>query len=69
MFKVGPTALIAIPLTFAPAKAFDNGGAARAAAAFAQFGVQGLSIAGRPPAYGAVPQVGPYGETPAGPPA
>ncbi|MGH9677634.1 MAG: hypothetical protein ACRD36_11085 [Candidatus Acidiferrum sp.] len=69
MFKVGLTALTAIPLTFAPAKAFDNDGTARAAAGFAQFGLQGLAIAGRAPAYGGVPPFTPYEETPVGPPA
>jgi hypothetical protein len=68
MFKVGLMAL-AISLTFAPAKAFDNVGAARAEAAFAQFGLQGLAIAGRAPAYGEVSPFGPYEETPVRPPA
>lgn len=47
MFKLGLTALVAIPLTFASAKAFEDLGAERAANAFAQFGLQGLSVAGR----------------------
>ncbi len=68
MFKVGLTALVAIPLTFASAQAFDNSGAARAAAAFAQFGLQGLAVAGRP-AYGGAPPLGPYEEAPVSPPA
>jgi hypothetical protein len=69
MFKVGLTALVAVPLTFASAKAFDNSGSARAAAAFAQFGLQGLAVAGRAPANNGVSLFGPSVETPVGPPA
>lgn len=47
MVKVGLMALVAIPLTFASAKAFDNLGSERAANAFAQFGLQGLAVTGR----------------------
>ncbi len=64
MFKIGLTALSAIPLTFASAKAVDNAASANAAAAFAQFGVGGLAVAGQAPA-------GPFGPpvfAPAGPP-
>lgn len=46
MFKIGLTALIAAPLAFTSAKALDNGPAANAAAAFGQFGVAGLGVAG-----------------------
>jgi hypothetical protein len=44
MFKIGLTAL-AITLTFASAKAVDNAASANAAAAFSQFGLQGLAVA------------------------
>jgi hypothetical protein len=68
MSKIGLTALIAIPLTFASAKAVDNAGGANAAAAFGQFGFARLAVAGRAPAgYG----YGPFGQpvyTPVGPP-
>ena len=47
MFKIGLAALVAIPLTFASAKAIDNAASANAAAAFGQFGVAGLALAGR----------------------
>jgi len=47
MFKLGLTALVAIALTFTSAKAFEDLGAERAANGFAQFGLQGLSVAGR----------------------
>jgi hypothetical protein len=68
MFKIGLTALIAIPLTFASAKAVDNAAAANAAAAFGQFGLAGLAVAGQAPAgYGYRP-FGPPVYTPAGPP-
>src|ERR1700730_6346047 len=61
MFKIGLTALIAIPLTFASAKAIDTAaGADTAAAAFGQFGLAGLAVAGRAPAG--------YGYGPFGPP-
>ena len=68
MFKVGLTALVAIPLTFASAQAFDNSGAARAAAAFGQFGLQGLAVAGRARADVGFPPLGPYEEAPVGAP-
>ena len=63
MFKIGLTALIAIPLTFASAKAVDN-----AAAAFGQFGLAGLAVAGRAPAGYGYPPFGPPVYTPVGPP-
>jgi hypothetical protein len=47
MFKIGLLALAAIPLTFASAKAIDNAGSDYAAAAFGQFGVAGLAVAGQ----------------------
>jgi hypothetical protein len=61
MFKIGLTALIAAPLAFTSAKALDNAPAANAAAAFGQFGVAGLGVAG-------AAQVG-QGYAPLGPPA
>ena len=63
MFKIGLVALSALPLTFASAKAVDNAASANAAAAFGQFGVGGLAVAGRAP-------TGPFGPeyTPGGPP-
>ena len=63
MFKIGLVALSALPLTFASAKAVDNTASANAAAAFGQFGVGGLAVAGRAP-------TGPFGPeyTPVGPP-
>ena len=68
MLKIGLMALIAIPLTFASAKAVDNAAAANAAAAFGQFGLAGLAVAGQAPAgYGYGP-FGPPVYTPAGPP-
>ena len=68
MFKIGLTALIAIPLTFASAKAVDNGAGANAAAAFGQYGLAGLAVAGQAPAgYGYGP-FGPPVYTPVGPP-
>jgi hypothetical protein len=71
MFKVALTALIALPLTFASAQAFDNVnvGVNRAAAGFAQFGLQGMAAAGRPSADWGIPQFGYAGETFAGAPA
>jgi hypothetical protein len=66
MFKFGLTALAAIPLTFATAQAFDNGGAGRADAAFAQFGVQGLALAGRARGFDGLTAYGPSEGTPAG---
>jgi hypothetical protein len=50
MFKIGLLALSAIPLTFASAKAIDNAASANAAAAFGQFGLAGLAVAGQIPA-------------------
>lgn len=47
MFKFVLSALLAAPLTFASAEAFDNFAANRAADAFAAYGVQGLALAGR----------------------
>jgi hypothetical protein len=68
MFKIGLPTLIAIPLTFASAKAVDNVASANAAAAFGQFGLAGLAVAGQAPAgYGYGP-FGPPVSTPAGPP-
>ncbi len=75
MLKVGLAALAAMPLTFACARAIDNSGADRAAAAFAEFGVQGLAIAGQThggmefPAFvpAEEPPVGPSGYGPVGP--
>ena len=68
MFKIGLTAVSAILLTFASAKAIDNAAAANAAAAFGQFGVAGLAVAGQAPAgYGYGP-FGPPEYTPVGPP-
>jgi hypothetical protein len=49
MFKIGLLVLGAIPLTFASAKAIDNAASANAAAAFGQFGVAGLAVAGQVP--------------------
>jgi hypothetical protein len=67
MFKIGLTALSAILLTFASAKAIDNAASDNAAAAFGQFGLAGLAVAGQAPAgYGYGP--GPPVYTPAGPP-
>ena len=68
MFKIGLTALIAIPLTFASAKAADNAAAANAAAAFGQFGLAGLAVAGRAPAGDGYLPFGPPAYTPVGPP-
>ncbi len=65
MFKIGLLALTAIPLTFASAKAVDNGPSANAAAAFGQFGVAGLAVAGRGYEYS---PFGPPEYTPVGPP-
>jgi len=47
MFKVALGALVAMPLTFASAEAFDNFGPDNAAAAFGAYGLQGLGVAGR----------------------
>ncbi len=68
MFKIGLTALIAIPLAFASAKAADNIAAANAAADFGQFGLAGLSVAGQAPAGYGYPPFGPPEYTPVGPP-
>jgi hypothetical protein len=71
IFKIGLIALSAIPLTFASAKAVDNDASAKAAAAFGQFGLQGLAVAGRPTEYG-FPPFGPpntpVADTSVGPP-
>jgi hypothetical protein len=66
MFKIGLTALCAIPLTFASAKAVDNAASDYAAAAFGQFGLAGLAVAGQ--AHAEYPPFGPSAYTPAGPP-
>ena len=68
MFKIGLTALSAIPLTFASAKAVDNAASANAAAAFGQFGLAGLAVAGRAPSGYGFPPFGPPVYTPVGPP-
>lgn len=47
MFKIGLVALSVIPLTFASAKALDNAASDYAAAAFGQFGLNGLAVAGQ----------------------
>jgi hypothetical protein len=66
MFKIGLTALSVIPLTFASAHAIDNAASAYAAAAFGQFGVAGLAVAGQVrPEY---PSFGPPAYPPLGPP-
>jgi hypothetical protein len=72
MFKVGLMALCGMLLTFASAKAVDNAASANAAAAFGQFGLGGLAVAGRAPATFEYPLFGPsFGQpvyAPAGPP-
>ena len=68
MFKIGLLALSAIPLTFASAKAVDNAASANAAAAFGQFGLAGLAVAGRAPDGYGYPPFGPPVYTPVGPP-
>ena len=68
MFKIGLMALSAILLTFGSAKAVDDAASANAAAAFGQFGLAGLAVAGQAPAgYGYGP-FGPPEYTPVGPP-
>jgi hypothetical protein len=77
MFKIGLLVLGAMPLTFASAKAIDgqvrdirpidNAASANAAAAFGQFGVAGLAVAGQVPAE--YPRFGPTEYTPVAPPA
>ncbi len=69
MFKVALTALVAMPLTFASAVAFDNFGPDNAASAFAQYGLQGLGAAGRVQPDDGVRLFGSSAETPAAPPA
>ena len=70
MFKIGLTALIAIPLAFESAKAVDNSAGANAAVAFGQFGLSGLAVAGAaPPGYGYPPFGPPVVPTPVGSPA
>jgi hypothetical protein len=68
MFKIGLMALSAILLTFASAKAVDNAASANAAAAFGQFGLAGLAVAGRAPAAYGYPPFGPPVYAPVGPP-
>jgi hypothetical protein len=72
MYKIGLMVLSAISLTFASAKAVDNAAGANAAAAFGQFGLTGLAVAGRAPATFEYPSYYPsFGQsvyTPAGPP-
>ncbi len=68
MFKMGLTALSAILLTYGSAKAFDNAASDNAAAAFGQFGLAGLAVAGQAPAGYGYPPFGPPVYTPAGPP-
>jgi hypothetical protein len=70
MFKIGLMALSAILLTFASAKAVDNAASANAAAAFGQFGLQGLAVAGRAPDGNVFPPLGPpfVADTSVGPP-
>lgn len=63
MSKVLLMALVAAPLTFASAHAFDNVGPGRAAAAFGEFGVQGLAVAGQGRSDEVVPLTGPYEAT------
>ena len=66
MVKIGLMALATIPLTFASAKAIDNAASDYAAAAFGQFGLQGLAVAGQ--ARAEYLPFGPPAYTPAGPP-
>jgi len=62
------TVLIAVSLTFASAKAFDNTASDNAAAAFGQYGLNGLAVVGRaPPGYGYPLPFGPHGYPPFGP--
>jgi hypothetical protein len=72
MYKIGLTALSAVLLTSASAKAIDNAAGANAAAAFGQFGLAGLAVAGQAPAIFAYPSFYPsFGQpayTPVGPP-
>lgn len=69
MSRVLLMALVAAPLTFASAQAFDNFGPGRAASAFGQFGVQGLAVAGQDRSNEVVPLTGPYEDTPGAAPA
>jgi hypothetical protein len=70
--KIALMALSAIPLTFASAKAVDNAAGVNAAAAFGQFGLGGLAVAGQAPATFEYPSFYPsFGQsvyTPAAPP-
>jgi len=66
MFKIGLMALTAIPLTFASAQAIDNAASDYAAAAFGQFGVAGLAVAGQ--VHAEYPSFGPPVSTPLGSP-
>jgi hypothetical protein len=68
MLKIGLMALIATPLTFASAQAIDDAAAANAAAAFGQFGLAGLAVAGQAPAGYGYPPFSPPEYTPVGPP-
>jgi hypothetical protein len=47
MLKVALAALVAVPLTFASAEAFDSFSPDNAGAAFGAYGLQGLGVAGR----------------------
>jgi hypothetical protein len=68
MFRIGLTAVSAILLTFASAKAVNNAASANAAAAFGEFGLAGLAVAGRTPTGDGFPPFGPPVYTPVGPP-
>jgi hypothetical protein len=69
MFKVVLTALVGISVTAASAQAFDNFGPDRAAAAFGQYGLQGLAVAGRARADDGVRLFGESEESPVAAPA
>ena len=47
MLKVALASLVAMPLTFASAEAFDSFGPENAGAAFGAYGLQGLGVAGQ----------------------
>ena len=66
MFKIGLMAVSAILLTFASAKAVDDAASANAAAAFGQFGLAGLAVAGQ--VHAEYPPFGPPVYAPVGPP-
>ena len=59
MVKTGLMALTTIPLTFASARAVDDVASAYAAAAFGQYGLAGLAVAGQVhvPPFGPPPPV------------